>query len=108
MARKRIKTLATEWGVAVEDLLASCTRLRLPHAQSESSLLSQDETERLKADLDEQAHRDALLRRETVVETSAGTVVEKRLNATVMRRRHAETVSGAAAQPAEPFHFEVG
>ena len=107
MARKRIKTLATEWGVSVEDMLASCARLRLPHAQSESSLLSQDETDRLKADLDEQAHRAALLRRETVVETSAGTVVEKRLNATVMRRRHAET-SSAPAQPAEPFHFEVG
>ncbi|HKV56547.1 MAG TPA: translation initiation factor IF-2, partial [Candidatus Binataceae bacterium] len=107
MARKRIKTLATEWGVSVEDLLASCLRLRLPHAHSESSLLSQEETDKVKADIDEQAHRDTLLRRETVVETSAGTVVEKRLNANVVRRRHSEPAPSAAAVPDEPFHFEV-
>jgi translation initiation factor IF-2 len=108
MARKRIKTLAHEWAVPVEDVLASCVRLRLGHAHSDSSLLSQEETDRVKADLDEQIHRTALLRRETVVETSAGTVLEKRLNATVMRRRHAEPAPGAVtAAPAEPFHFEV-
>src|SRR5277367_873219 len=108
MARKRIKTLAHEWGVPVEDVLASCVRLRLGHAHSDSSLLSQEETDRVKADLDEQVHRTALLRRETVVETSAGKVLEKRLNATVMRRRHAEPEPGqVAAAPAEPFHFEV-
>jgi len=108
MARKRIKTLANEWGVPVEDVLASCVRLRLGHAHSDSSLLSQEETDRVKADLDEQVHRTALLRRETVVETSAGKVLEKRLNATVMRRRHAEPEPGqVAAAPAEPFHFEV-
>jgi translation initiation factor IF-2 len=108
MARKRIKTLAHEWGVPVEDVLASCVRLRLGHTHSDSSLLSQEETDRVKADLDEQVHRTALLRRETVVETSAGTVLEKRLNATVMRRRHAEPASGVVtAAPAEPFHFEV-
>jgi len=108
MARKRIKTLAHEWGVPVEDVLASCVRLRLGHAHSDSSLLSQDETDRVKADLDEQVHRTALLRRETVVETSAGTVLEKRLNATVMRRRHAEPAPGSVtAAPAEPLHFEV-
>src|ERR1700722_11289528 len=108
MARKRIKTLANEWGVPVEDVLASCVRLRLGHAHSDSSLLSQEETDRVKADLDEQVHRTALLRRETVVETSAGKVLEKRLNATVMHRRHAEPEAGqVAAAPAEPFHFEV-
>jgi len=94
MARKRIKTLASEWGVAVDDVLASANRLRLPHAHSESGLLSTEETERVKADLDEQAHRAAAMRRETVVETSAGKVLEKRLNATVMRRRHAEPEPG--------------
>ena len=108
MARKRIKTLANEWGVPVEDVVASCVRLRLGHAHSDSSLLSQEETDRVKADLDEQVHRTALLRRETVVETSAGKVLEKRLNATVMRRRHAEPEPGqVTAAPAEPFHFEV-
>jgi translation initiation factor IF-2 len=108
MARKRIKTLAHEWGMPVEEVLASCGRLHLGHAHSDSSLLSQEETDRVKADLDEQAHRTALLRRETVVETSAGKVLEKRLNATVMRRRHAEPEPGqVAAAPAEPFHFEV-
>src|ERR1700722_19103570 len=107
MARKRIKTLAHEWAVPVEDVLASCVRLRLGHAHSDSSLLSQEETDRVKADLDEQVHRSALLRRETVVETSAGTVVEKRLNATVMRRRHAEPAPSAPSEPAELFHFEV-
>jgi hypothetical protein len=106
MARKRIKTLAQEWAVPVEDVLASCSRLRLAHAHSESGLLSPEETDRVKADLDEQVHRSALLRRETVVETSAGTVVEKRLNATVMRRRHAEPTPSTPSEPAEPFHFE--
>ena len=104
-ARKRIKTLANEWGVAVDDVLQSCARLRLGHAHSDSSLLSQEESDRIKADLDEQAHRAAVLRRETVVETSAGKIVEKRLNATVMRRRHTEPAPGAT--PEEPFHFEV-
>ncbi|MBV8138726.1 MAG: translation initiation factor IF-2 [Deltaproteobacteria bacterium] len=106
MARKRIKTLATEWGVSVDEVLQSCARLKLGHAHSDSSLLGQDEIDRIKADLDEQAHRAAVLRRETVVETSAGKIVEKRLNATVMRRRHTEPAAGAG-QPEQPFHFEV-
>src|SRR6516164_107524 len=106
MARKRIKTLATEWGVSVDEVLHSCARLKLGHAHSDSSLLGQDEIDRIKADLDEQAHRAAVLRRETVLETSAGKIVEKRLNATVMRRRHTEPAAGAG-QPEQPFHFEV-
>ena len=90
----------------VEDLLAGCARLKLGHTQSESSLLSPEEADRLKADLDEQAHRATILRRETVLETSSGKILEKRLNATVMRRRHAE--GGAPAGGADtPFHFEV-
>ena len=110
MARKRIKTLAQEWGIPVDDVLATCARLKLGHAHSDSSLLTPEEADRVKRDLDEQAHRQELLRRETVVETSAGKVVEKRLNATVMRRRHAEPEAGfaqAAAEPDEPFHFEL-
>src|SRR6516225_2480552 len=110
MARKRIKTLAAEWGVSVDEVLQSCARLKLGHTPSESSLLGQDEIDRIKTDLDEQAHRAAVLRRETVVETSAGKIVEKRLNATVMRRRHTEPEAGfaqAAAEPDEPFHFEL-
>jgi len=75
MARKRIKTLASEWGVSVDDVLQSCARLKLGHAHSDSSLLGQDEVDRIKADLDEQAHRAAVLHRETVVETSAGKIV---------------------------------
>ena len=106
MARKRIKTLASEWGFPVEDLLAGCTRLKLGHTQSESSLLSPEEAERLKADLDEQAHRASILRRETVLETSSGKILEKRLNATVMRRRHAEPGQPAGGA-GTPFHFEV-
>src|SRR5277367_6428362 len=106
MARKRIKTLASEWGFPVEDLLAGCARLKLGHTQSESSLLSPEEADRLKADLDDQAHRATILRRETVLETSSGKILEKRLNATVMRRRHAE--GGQPAGGADtPFHFEV-
>jgi translation initiation factor IF-2 len=109
MARKRIKTLANEWNATVEDVLASCERLKLAHAHSEASLLTPDEAERVKSDLDEQAHRNALLRREKVVETSAGTVVEKRLTATVMRRRHTETPAGAESPPEAPapFQFEA-
>src|SRR5258707_9353136 len=106
MARKRIKTLATEGGFPVEDLLAGCARLKLGHTQSESSLLSPEEADRLKVDLDDQAHRATILRRETVLETSSGKILEKRLNATVMRRRHAE--GGAPAGSSDtPFHFEV-
>ena len=41
-----------------------------------------------------------------MVETSAGKIVEKRLNATVMRRRHSETGPGATPQD-QPFNFEV-
>ena len=110
MARKRIKTFAQEWGIPVDDVLAACARLKLGHAHSDSSLLAPEEAERIKHDLDEQAHRQELLRRETVVETSAGKVVEKRLTATVMRRRHTEPEAGfahAAAEPEVPFHFEL-
>src|ERR1700730_5338259 len=106
MARKRIKTLATEWGFPVEDLLAGCARLKLGHTQSESSLLSPEEADRLKADLDDQAHRATILRRETVLETSSGKILEKRLNATVMRRRHAEPGQSAGGAHA-PLHFAV-
>src|ERR1700685_918075 len=106
MARKRIKTLASEWGFPVEDLLAGSARLKLGHTQSESSLLSPEEADRLKADLDEQAHRATILRRETVLETSSGKILEKRLNATVMRRRHAEGGAPVGGSHA-PLHFEV-
>ena len=105
MARKRIKTLATDWGFPVEELLAGCVRLKLGHTHSESSLLSPEEADRLKADLDEQAHRATILRRETVLETSSGKILEKRLNATVMRRRHAEPGQSGGADT--PFQFEV-
>jgi translation initiation factor IF-2 len=109
MARKRIKTLATDLGVTTDDLLASCARLRLAHAHSESSLLTPEEAERVKADLDERAQRAAVIPRETVVETSAGTIVEKRLNANVMRRRHSEpTPVLPTSETAEPFNFEPG
>src|SRR5437899_12376788 len=108
MARKRIKTFAQEWGISVDEVLATCARLKLGHAHSDSSLLTPEEADRVKRDLDEQVHRQELLRRETVVETSAGKVVEKRLNATVMRRRHTEPALGAAPmEPSEPFHFEL-
>ncbi len=107
MARKRIKSLAKEWGIPVQDVIASCDRLKLVHAHSDASLLSPDEADQVKADLDEIVHRNALLRKETVVETSAGTIVEKRLNATVMRRRHAESATASAGEAAQPFHFEA-
>jgi len=86
--------------------MASCARLRLAHAHSDSSLLSQEEADRVRADLDEQAHRANLLKRETLVETSAGKVMEKRLTATVMRRRHTEPAPPRPSSE-EPFHFEV-
>src|SRR6266851_483640 len=109
MARKRIKTLASEWNVPVDDVLHSCERLKLAHARSDSSLLAPDEADRVKADLDEQAHRAAILRREKVLDTTAGKVVEKRITSNVMRRRHAEPGPGDS-QPmpsGEPFHFET-
>ena len=50
MARKRIKTLAADWGHSVEELLAASTRLKPGHGHTESSLLSPEEADRLKAD----------------------------------------------------------
>ncbi len=111
MARKRIKTLALEWNVPLDDVLRSCERLKLAHARSDSSLLTGEEADRVKADLGEQANRAAILRHEVVLETTSGKVVEKRLNESIMRRRHAEPEPGPAEQdlaPAgEPFLFEV-
>jgi translation initiation factor IF-2 len=102
MARKRIKTLAADWGVSIEEVLASCKRLELEGARSESSLLDVNEAERVKAELESQAHRAAALRREEVVETQSGVIVEKRLAANVLRRRHAEA---PAQKPDETFTF---
>jgi translation initiation factor IF-2 len=90
MARKRIKTLAADWGISTEEVLASCKRLELASARSESSLLSMEEAERVKAEIDARAHRAAALRSEAVFETESGVMVEKRLAANVVRRRHAE------------------
>ncbi len=110
MARKRIKTLAHEWNVPVADVIHSCERLRLTHGRLDSSLLTTEEAERVKADLEEQANRAAILRHEVVLETTSGKVVEKRLNEGIMRRRHAEP---EPAQPeplppaGEPFVFEA-
>lgn len=112
MPRKRIKTLAHEWNVPVEDVIHSAERLKLSHARLDSSLLTTEEADRVKADLDEQANRAAMLRHEVVLETTAGKVVEKRLNEGIMRRRHAEPEPTAAIEPTqspagEPFVFEA-
>ncbi len=112
MARKRIKTLAHEWNVPVEDVIHSCERLKLAHGRLDSSLLTSDEAERVKADLEEQANRAAILRHEVVLETTSGKVVEKRLNETIMRRRHAAEPEPIPAEPSspvegEPFVFEA-
>ena len=112
MARKRIKTLAQDWNVSVSDVIHSCERLKLAHGRMDSSLLTGDEADRVKADLDEQANRAAILRHEVVLETTSGKVVEKRLNESIMRRRHAAEpepapVDMAEAPSIEPFHFEV-
>jgi translation initiation factor IF-2 len=110
MARKRIKTLAHEWNVPVADVIHSAERLKIPHARLDSSLLTTEEAERVKADLDEQANRAAILRREVVVETTSGKVVEKRLNEGIMRRRHTEPEPTPVEEPAgavEPFVFEA-
>ena len=98
MARKRIKTLAHEWAVPVEEVLASSARLRLGHTLIRNRACSlRKKPIGIKADLDEQAHRTALLRRETVVETSAGRSSRSGSTPTVMRRRHAETGPGSRA-----------
>ena len=112
MARKRIKTLAHDWNVSVADVIHSCERLKLNHGRLDSSLLTGEEAERVKADLDEQSNRAAILRHEVVLETTSGKVVEKRLNESIMRRRHAaepepSALATSAAPSAEPFHFEV-
>jgi translation initiation factor IF-2 len=108
MARKRIKTLALEWNVPVEEVLASCARLKLAHAQSDSSLLKDEEAERIRADLDGIAHRTAILNREKVLETTAGKVVEKRLQTGIVRRRHAgpEASQEPSPPPGVAFDFK--
>jgi len=109
MARKRIKTLAHDWNVSVNDVIHSCERLKFTHGRLDSSLLTAEEADRVKADLGEQANRAASLRHEVVLETTSGKVVEKRLNETIMRRRHTEPEPAAPlpASAGEPFLFEV-
>jgi translation initiation factor IF-2 len=110
MARKRIKTLAQEWNIPLADVIHSCERLKLAHGRLDSSLLTSEEADRVKADLDEQANRAAILRHEVVLETTSGKVVEKRLNETIMRRRHAEPEPAPVEPPpssGEPFVFEL-
>jgi translation initiation factor IF-2 len=104
MARKRVKTLAEEWAVAAEQITAVAKRLRIDHVSGGSSLLTPDETLRVKKELEEERQRQSLLRRETVLETEGGgQTVEKRLTATVVRRRHreGEPPSFAANVPAD-------
>jgi translation initiation factor IF-2 len=104
MARKRIKTLAADWGVSVEELLASCRRLELKNARSESSLLSTEEAERVKAELGSRTQRVEALHHEEVLSTQSGAMVEKRVAANVLRRRHAEPPAPEAEQT---FAFEA-
>jgi translation initiation factor IF-2 len=108
VVRKRIKTFAQEMSLGIDEMLASCGRLRLIQARSASSLLTAGEARRVKAEIAEKARRDALLLRETVVETNGGKAVEKRLNETVVRRRHAAAkaeVRSTVTTPAEAAPF---
>jgi len=87
MSRKRIHEVAKERGVDVKDLLVKLERLGIHGKRSQSSL-TDDELERLLADLAAEEKPTISVGDERVVEGTEGqTVVERRVRMNVIRRR---------------------
>jgi translation initiation factor IF-2 len=87
MSRKRIHEVAKERGVDVKDLLVKLERLGIHGKRSQSSL-TDDELERLMADLAAEEKPTISVGDERVVEGTEGqTVVERRVRTNVIRRR---------------------
>jgi len=95
----RIKSLAKEWGVPVEDVIASCERLKLAHAHTDASLLGPDEADRVKTDLVEKTARSGGLPAERVITTKTGDTVQSGSNSTTTSD---QTESLAAANSPSP------
>ncbi len=108
MARKRIHELSRELGVEVKDLVAKLEKLGLHGKRSQSSL-TDEEVERLRAELGAEEKPAVTVGDERVVEGIEGqTVVERRVRTNVIRRRttRVEPVPSlleSASESAEPL-----
>jgi translation initiation factor IF-2 len=105
MPRKRIHEVAKERGVDAKDIVARLERLGIHGRRSQSSL-TEDELERLTADLAVDEKPTISVGDERVVEGTEGqTVVERRVRTNVIRRR--TTRAEAAPVPEGPLPGET-
>jgi translation initiation factor IF-2 len=87
MSRKRIHELAKDWNVDVKDLVARMEKLGIRNKRSQSSL-TDEETERVRADVLAGERPAIAVGDERVVTGTEGqTVVERRVRTNVIRRR---------------------
>jgi translation initiation factor IF-2 len=108
MSRKRIHELAREWDVDAKDIVAKLEALGVRNKRSQSSL-TDDEIERVKAELAVGAKPTVAVGNERVVTGTEGqTMVERRVKTNVIRRRttRVEPVPSAEIplpEPTEPL-----
>src|ERR1043166_9362926 len=98
MSRKRIHELSKEWGVDVKDLVAKLDKIGVHNKRSQSSL-TDDEVERLHAEVAIEEKPSIAVGDERVVTGTEGqTMVERRVRTNVIRRRttRIEPVPGSA------------
>ena len=114
MSRKRIHELAKDWGIDAKDLITKLEKLGVHNKRSQSTL-TDDEIERVHADVVALEKPSIAVGDERVVTGTEGqTMVERRVKTNVIRRRttRVEPVPGAemplseAAEPL-PFHAEA-
>ena len=87
MSRRRIHELAKDLGLETKDLIAKLEKIGIQHKRSQSSL-TDDEIERVKAELAVVEKPSIVLGDERIVTGSEGqTVVERRVRTNVIRRR---------------------
>lgn len=87
MSRKRIHELSKEWGIDTKELIAKLDKLGVHGKRSQSSL-TDEEMERLHAEVAGEAKPSVAVGDERVVEGIEGqTVVERRVRTNVIRRR---------------------
>jgi translation initiation factor IF-2 len=105
MARKRVHELSRELGIETKDLVARLEKLGYPGRRSQSSL-TDNEVERLQADIAAEGKPSITVGDERIVENVEGqTVIERRVKTNLIRRRAARVESPLPA--ASPFG-EVG
>jgi translation initiation factor IF-2 len=104
MSRKRVHELAKDYGIEAKVLLDKLEKLGIRNKRSQSSL-TDDEVDRIKADLATEEKPSIAVGDERVVqETEGQTVVERRVRTNVIRRRTTRTE--APHEPESPLPFE--